>query len=118
MRKAIVIRIWNPGSQDRSDLKISQRGLNGLPVPTERSGLVLLPIVNRSETKGWKLYEDADNRHRSGAPQAKHLCCWPTSRHRYQVHFYRRAQSIWETNTEEREHVPAVHLLAFPRTAR
>ena len=40
MRKVSVIRIWNPGSQDRSDLKISQRGLNGLPVPTAQMSTV------------------------------------------------------------------------------
>ena len=28
-------------------------------IPTEQSGLALLPIVNRSETEGWKLYENA-----------------------------------------------------------
>ena len=30
-----------------------------LSIPTEQSGSVLLPIVNRNETKGWKLYENA-----------------------------------------------------------
>ena len=30
-----------------------------LSIPTEQTGLALLPIVNRSETEGWKLYEDA-----------------------------------------------------------
>ncbi len=30
-----------------------------LSTPTEQSGLALLPTVNRSEIKGWKLYENA-----------------------------------------------------------
>ena len=30
-----------------------------LSIPTEQSGLALLPIVNRNETVGWKLFEDA-----------------------------------------------------------
>ena len=30
-----------------------------LSIPTEQSGLALLPVVNRRETRGWKLYEDA-----------------------------------------------------------
>ena len=30
-----------------------------LAIPTEQSGVALLPIVNRSETEGWKLYENA-----------------------------------------------------------
>ncbi len=30
-----------------------------LSIPTEQSGLALLPVVNRSETQGWKLYENA-----------------------------------------------------------
>ena len=30
-----------------------------LSIPTEQSGLALLPVVNRSETEGWKLYEKA-----------------------------------------------------------
>ena len=30
-----------------------------LSIPTEKSGGALLPTVNRSETKGWKLYENA-----------------------------------------------------------
>ncbi len=30
-----------------------------LSIPTEQSGVALLPIVNRSETEGWRLYENA-----------------------------------------------------------
>ena len=30
-----------------------------LSIPTEQSGLALLPVVNRNETVGWKLFEDA-----------------------------------------------------------
>ena len=30
-----------------------------LAIPTEQSGAALLPIVNRSETEGWRLYENA-----------------------------------------------------------
>ena len=30
-----------------------------LSIPTEQSGLALLPIVNRNETEGWELYENA-----------------------------------------------------------
>ena len=30
-----------------------------LAIPTEQSGMALLPMVNRSETEGWRLYENA-----------------------------------------------------------
>lgn len=45
-------------AHERQMLAAAKMALN-LSIPTEQSGLVQLPIVNRTETKGWKLYEDA-----------------------------------------------------------
>ena len=45
-------------THERQTLAAAKLALN-LSIPTEQSGLALLPIVNRRETKGWKLYEDA-----------------------------------------------------------
>ena len=45
-------------SQELQMLAAAKLALN-LSIPTERTGLDLLPIVNRSETRGWQLYEDA-----------------------------------------------------------
>lgn len=43
---------------DRQMLAAANLALN-LSIPTEQSGLSMLPIVNRSATKGWELYENA-----------------------------------------------------------
>ena len=43
---------------ERQMLAAAKMALN-LSIPTEQSGIAQLPIVNRRETKGWKLYEDA-----------------------------------------------------------
>lgn len=45
-------------SHERQMLAAAQLALN-LHIPTEQAGRALLPIVNRRETQGWKLYEDA-----------------------------------------------------------
>ena len=45
-------------AHERQMLAAARLALN-LSIPSEQSGLALLPIVSRSETKGWKLYEDA-----------------------------------------------------------
>ena len=45
-------------AHERQVLGAAKLALN-LSIPTEQTGLALLPIVNRSETTGWKLYEDA-----------------------------------------------------------
>ena len=45
-------------SHERQMLAAAQLALN-LHIPTEESGISLLPLVNRHETEGWKLYEDA-----------------------------------------------------------
>ena len=45
-------------AHERQMLAAAKLALN-LSIPTEQTGLALLPIVNRSETEGWKLYEDA-----------------------------------------------------------
>ena len=144
-------------THERQMLAAAKLALN-LSIPTERSGLILLPIVNRSETKGWKLYEDAVAGFYDVAlsyrgwkvKQGGHIR-WPaldptpglpaimpemitdivlergeqsTSAAGQRVVIDTKFTSIvglspiWQTNTEEREHVPAVRLLAFPRTAR
>ena len=45
-------------AHERQMLAAARLALN-LSIPTEQSGLALLPLVNRSETEGWKLYENA-----------------------------------------------------------
>ena len=45
-------------AHERQMLAAARLALN-LSIPTEQSGLAQLPIVNRSETEGWKLYENA-----------------------------------------------------------
>ncbi len=45
-------------AHERQMLAAASLALN-LAIPTERSGTALLPIVNRSETEGWRLYENA-----------------------------------------------------------
>ena len=45
-------------AHERQMLAAARLALN-LSIPTEQSGLALLPIVNRNETEGWKLYENA-----------------------------------------------------------
>ena len=45
-------------AHERQMLAAARLALN-LSIPTEQSGVALLPIVNRSETEGWRLYENA-----------------------------------------------------------
>ncbi len=45
-------------AHERQVLAAASLALN-LAIPTEQSGVALLPIVNRSETEGWRLYENA-----------------------------------------------------------
>ena len=45
-------------SHERQMLAAAKLALD-LHIPTEESGISLLPLVNRQETEGWKLYEDA-----------------------------------------------------------
>ncbi len=45
-------------AHERQMLGAAKLALN-LSIPTEQSGLAQLPVVNRSETTGWKLYEHA-----------------------------------------------------------
>lgn len=45
-------------AHERQMLAAASLALN-LAIPTEQSGVALLPIVNRSETEGWRLYENA-----------------------------------------------------------
>ena len=45
-------------AHERQMLAAARLALN-LSIPTEQSGSALLPIVNRDETNGWKLYENA-----------------------------------------------------------
>ena len=55
---AVLDNVGWVGAHERQTLAAARLALN-LSIPTEQSGLALLPIVNRRETKGWKLYEDA-----------------------------------------------------------
>ena len=55
---AVLDKVGWMDAQERQMLAAARLALN-LSIPTEQSGLALLPIVNRSETEGWKLYENA-----------------------------------------------------------
>ena len=55
---AVLDNVGWVDTHERQTLAAAKLALN-LSIPTEQSGLALLPIVNRRETKGWKLYEDA-----------------------------------------------------------
>ena len=55
---AVLDNVGWVDSHERQMLAAARLALN-LSIPTEQSGLALLPLVNRSETEGWKLYENA-----------------------------------------------------------
>ena len=55
---AVLTNVGWVDVHERQMLAAARLALN-LSIPTEQSGLALLPNVNRSETTGWKLYEDA-----------------------------------------------------------
>ena len=57
--KAVVLdNVGWVDAHERQMLAAASLALN-LAIPTEQSGVALLPIVNRSETEGWRLYEYA-----------------------------------------------------------
>ena len=55
---AVLDNVGWVDAHERQMLAAARLAFN-LSIPTEQSGLALLPIVNRSETEGWKLYENA-----------------------------------------------------------
>ena len=55
---AILDNVGWVDAHERQMLATASLALD-LSIPTEQSGLALLPIVNRSETEGWRLYENA-----------------------------------------------------------
>ena len=57
-KPAVLDNVGWVDPQERQMLAAARLALN-LSIPTEQPGLALLPIVNRRETEGWKLYEDA-----------------------------------------------------------
>ena len=57
-KAAVLDNVGWVDAHERQMLAAASLALN-LAIPTEQSGLALLPIVNRSETEGWKLYENA-----------------------------------------------------------
>jgi len=57
-KAAVLDNVGWMDAHERQMLAAASLALD-LSIPTERSGLALLPIVNRSETEGWKLYENA-----------------------------------------------------------
>ena len=60
-RATQTVRPYNIGwvdTHERQMLAAASLALD-LSIPTELSGLAQLPVVNRNEIKGWKLYEDA-----------------------------------------------------------
>ena len=75
---------WADG-HERQMLAAARLALN-LSIPTEQSGVAQLPIVNRSETEGWKLYENAVAgfyaaalSHRGWKVNHGHRIQWPVS---------------------------------------
>ena len=57
-KSAVMDNVGWVDSHERQMLVTASLALN-LLIPTEQSGLALLPMVNRDETKGWKLFENA-----------------------------------------------------------
>ena len=57
-KAAVLDNVGWVDAHERQMLAAASLALD-LSIPTEQSGLALLPIVNRSETEGWKLYENA-----------------------------------------------------------
>ena len=57
-KTAVLDNVGWVDAHERQMLAAASLALD-LSIPTEQSGLTLLPIVNRSETEGWKLYENA-----------------------------------------------------------
>ena len=55
---AVLDNVGWVDAHERQMFAAARLALN-LSIPTEQSGLSLLPTVNRSETEGWKLYENA-----------------------------------------------------------
>ena len=55
---AILDNVGWVDAHERQMLATASLALD-LSIPTEQSGLALLPIANRRETEGWKLYENA-----------------------------------------------------------
>ena len=57
-KAAVLDNVGWVDAHERQMLAAANLALN-LAIPTEQSGTALLPIVNRSETEGWRLYENA-----------------------------------------------------------
>ena len=57
-KAAVLDNVGWVDAHERQMLAAASLALD-LSIPTEQSGLSLLPIVNRSETEGWRLYENA-----------------------------------------------------------
>ena len=57
-KDAVLDNVGWVDAHERQMLAAAKLALN-LSIPTDQSGLALLPIADRSETEGWKLYENA-----------------------------------------------------------
>ena len=57
-KAAVLDNVGWVEAYERQMLAAASLALN-LAIPTEQSGLALLPTVNRNETEGWKLFENA-----------------------------------------------------------
>ena len=57
-KAALLDNVGWVDTHERQMLAAASLALN-LAIPTEQSGTALLPIVDRSETEGWRLYENA-----------------------------------------------------------
>lgn len=84
-KAAVLDNIGWMDTHERQMLAAAKLALN-LAIPTEQSGLALLPIVNRSETEGWRLYEnavagfyDVALSHRGWKVRRSSHIQWPTS---------------------------------------
>ncbi len=82
---AVLDNVGWVDAHERQMLAAAKLALN-LSIPTEQSGLALLPIVNRSETEGWRLYEsavagffDVALSHRGWKVRRSSHIQWPTS---------------------------------------
>ena len=57
-KAAVLDNVGWVDAYERQMLAAASLALN-LAVPSEQSGVALMPIVNRNETEGWRLYENA-----------------------------------------------------------
>ena len=108
-KAAVLDNVGWMEAHERQMLAAASLALN-LAMPTEQSGTALLPIVNRSETEGWRLYEkavagfyDVALSHRGWKVRRGSHIQWPTSDPTPGLHVI-MPEMITDIVLERREH--------------